>query len=443
MHAKQSDLPRHTRPSILAADRPLVVPMLLRISDLKLRGIVVLVVSKTKGITLVFKNDPLESILVSSTFDSVTSVRNFLQREIEKQLRNLFQEDLPVMIHNLSLRHLQSEQEKAKKQQQEERLKREHLRKLEKRRQRRRRQGAQSVFSDPGTRGVNANMARSAATTPTTAVPTEASPRFDTLSMPDLPPPPPLHLLSSASSDFLDQGTLGFSTFSDLYNNERMNAFLEQQSASASTTPTTTAPVTAANLSTLNELYSKRFAAMQQDRHSLFSDLHHQLEQHAREHAPAEFHDDDDLDDDFDDDFDDDGYDEEDVTSSLNESSSLAASIADIYADDVDAPWYVTEGPGLPSSTEAVQPLIMPLDQEVVVDPSENALAAKLAQLTCHNRTISPFAYTIDHATFRSLPHQGKKVGPIPRQHKKIPKRRVIRLQMNNKPSSSSSATPA
>ncbi|OAD08549.1 hypothetical protein MUCCIDRAFT_154951, partial [Mucor lusitanicus CBS 277.49] len=96
MHAKESDLPRHTRPSVLAADQPLVVPMLLRISDLKLRGIVVLVVSKTKGITLVFKNDPLESILVSSTFDSVTSVRSFLQREIENQLRNLFQEDLPV-----------------------------------------------------------------------------------------------------------------------------------------------------------------------------------------------------------------------------------------------------------------------------------------------------------------------------------------------------------
>ncbi|KAI8343504.1 hypothetical protein BC941DRAFT_323998, partial [Chlamydoabsidia padenii] len=122
MYAKQSALPRHTRPNILAADYPLVVPMLLRISDLKLRGIVVLVVSKTKGITLVFKNDPLENILISSTFDSVTSVRNFLQREIEKQLRNLFQEDLPVMIHNLSLRHIQSEQEKAKKQQQEARL---------------------------------------------------------------------------------------------------------------------------------------------------------------------------------------------------------------------------------------------------------------------------------------------------------------------------------
>ncbi|KAI8886209.1 hypothetical protein K501DRAFT_244423 [Backusella circina FSU 941] len=104
---KQSSLPRHIRPSILAADQPLVVPILLRISQLKLRGIVVLVVSKTKGVTLVFKNDPLESILISSTFDSVTSVASFLQRGIEKQLRHLFQEDLPIMIHNLSQKHIQ------------------------------------------------------------------------------------------------------------------------------------------------------------------------------------------------------------------------------------------------------------------------------------------------------------------------------------------------
>ncbi|OAC98417.1 hypothetical protein MUCCIDRAFT_149818, partial [Mucor lusitanicus CBS 277.49] len=106
MHAKASELPRHSRPSILAADQPLVVPMILRISDLKLRGIVVLVVSKTKGVTLVFKNDPLESIRVSSTFDSVSILRDFLQRQIEAQLRNLLQEDLPVMIHNLSLRYI-------------------------------------------------------------------------------------------------------------------------------------------------------------------------------------------------------------------------------------------------------------------------------------------------------------------------------------------------
>src|SRR6478735_9949957 len=101
MHNKPTLLPHYSRPGILAADQPLIVPMILRISQLKLRGIVVLVISKSKGVTLVFKNDPLESIKISSTFDHITILRNYLQREIEKQLRNMLQDELPVMIHNL------------------------------------------------------------------------------------------------------------------------------------------------------------------------------------------------------------------------------------------------------------------------------------------------------------------------------------------------------
>ncbi|KAI9493097.1 hypothetical protein BDB00DRAFT_384468 [Zychaea mexicana] len=396
MHAKRSELPRHTRPSILAADRPLVVPMLLRISDLQLRGIVVLVVSKTKGITLVFKNDPLESIVVSSTFDSITSVRNFLQREIEKQLRNLFQEDLPVMIHNLSLRHLQSEQEKQKKQQQEERLKLERLKKLEKRRSA---SSSMSVFSDPGR--LNTPFSR----TPTNV------PGGDTLSMPELLTRP--SFLDSMSHYYSQQSMAPgsppsapiFGSFSDLYNAEHLAAFLEAQQQQSE-------PVTVANLSTLNELYSKRFAAMHDD-----------------DELATRMFSDDELEED------------DDVVSSVNGSSSVhSAPIADIYSDDVDAPWYVTEGPGLPSSTPSDQPVFMALDQEIVVNPGENALAAKLAQLASNNHTLSPFAYTIDHATYRSLPHTGKKIGPISR-NKKIPKRRIIRLQMSNNNTSTSNTT--
>ncbi|KAI9250615.1 hypothetical protein BY458DRAFT_524564 [Sporodiniella umbellata] len=111
MHNKPTLLPRYSRPGILAADQPLIVPMVLRISQLKLRGIVVLVVSKTKGITLVFKNDPLESVQVSSTFDHITMLRDYLQCQIENQLRNMFQDELPMMVHNLSLRYLQTKPE--------------------------------------------------------------------------------------------------------------------------------------------------------------------------------------------------------------------------------------------------------------------------------------------------------------------------------------------
>ncbi|KAI8990044.1 hypothetical protein BDB01DRAFT_779806 [Pilobolus umbonatus] len=398
MHSKQSDLPRHTRPGILAADQPLVVPMLLRISELKLRGIVVLVVSKTKGITLVFKNDPLESIDISSTFDSVTSVRNFLQREIEKQLRNLFQADLPVMIHNLSIRHIQSQQAKKEKEEREWVCKIDREKGVSK-------PPLRSVFSDPGV-GISSSV------------------HYDTFSMPDIPSSP---LLSSSvycqlnkdsipSSDFLSYGhespsyldTLShsnksfprtqinplYSTFSDLY--------YANQSVDPSTFFSTydgyssqnSVPVTAANLSTLNQLYSSRFASLKTPPYSDYG--HNGLE--------------------------------DDCLSCPNDTSSTNSMIAaEIYANDADAPWYITEGPEFPSLHGERQTTLtmMAMDEDIIINPQQNTIALKLAQLACVNYTLSPLAPTIHHYTYRSLPH-AVKVGTRPR-HKK-PKRRIIRL---------------
>jgi mitochondrial distribution and morphology protein 34 len=89
---------------ILAAHQPLVVPMLLRLSQFRLNSYVVLVLSKQKGCTLVFKTDPLQNVEVSSTFDSIAVIQSFIQREIEDQLREMFREDLPSIIHRLSQR---------------------------------------------------------------------------------------------------------------------------------------------------------------------------------------------------------------------------------------------------------------------------------------------------------------------------------------------------
>ncbi|KAH9833676.1 uncharacterized protein C8Q71DRAFT_169770 [Rhodofomes roseus] len=87
---------------MLAAKQPLVVPMLLRLSGFKLNSYVVLVVSRQKGITLVFKTDPLQNVDINSTFDSIAVIQKFIQREIEGQLRQMFREDLPGIIHRLS-----------------------------------------------------------------------------------------------------------------------------------------------------------------------------------------------------------------------------------------------------------------------------------------------------------------------------------------------------
>ena len=102
--ATKTKLPRlKLKETMLFAHKPLVVPMELSISELQLRGIIVLVVDQERGITLVFKNDPLESVKVSSSFDKISNIRRLLQGQIERQLRSLFQEGLPQMIHSLSL----------------------------------------------------------------------------------------------------------------------------------------------------------------------------------------------------------------------------------------------------------------------------------------------------------------------------------------------------
>lgn len=103
MNHKQPDIHIMTGSrGMLAAKDPLVVPMLLRLSHFKLNSYVVLVVSKQKGITLVFKTDPLQNVDINSTFDSIAVIQKFIQREIESQLRQMFREDLPGIIHRLS-----------------------------------------------------------------------------------------------------------------------------------------------------------------------------------------------------------------------------------------------------------------------------------------------------------------------------------------------------
>lgn len=91
-------------PQPLAAATGLTIPLQITLSEFRLSGFVILVFSKQKGLTIVFKDDPLESLRVSSTFDSIPFVANHIQKEIEKQLRNLLMEELPAIIHRLSQR---------------------------------------------------------------------------------------------------------------------------------------------------------------------------------------------------------------------------------------------------------------------------------------------------------------------------------------------------
>lgn len=99
------------KPNFLLSDDEFSLPLDLKLSDIKLSGIGIIVFSKTKGLTLVFRNDPLDSIKVSSTFDMVQVLANFLQKQIESQIRELFRETLPTVLHRLSLKYISADHE--------------------------------------------------------------------------------------------------------------------------------------------------------------------------------------------------------------------------------------------------------------------------------------------------------------------------------------------
>ena len=104
MNTYLSTKPSFTSPQPLAASSGLTIPIQITLSEIKLSAFIILVFSRQKGLTLVFRNDPLESLKVSSTFDAIPFVREYLQKEIEGQLRTLLMDEVPVIIHRLSLR---------------------------------------------------------------------------------------------------------------------------------------------------------------------------------------------------------------------------------------------------------------------------------------------------------------------------------------------------
>ncbi|KAK3494962.1 uncharacterized protein B0T23DRAFT_121959 [Neurospora hispaniola] len=95
--------PSFTSPEPLTASSSLTIPLQITLSEIKLSAFIILVFSKQKGLTIVFRNDPLESLKVSSTFDSIQFVRDYLQKTIEMKLRDLIMDELPAIIHRLSL----------------------------------------------------------------------------------------------------------------------------------------------------------------------------------------------------------------------------------------------------------------------------------------------------------------------------------------------------
>lgn len=97
---------RFVTPNFGVAKEAFPLPLDLKLLDIRISGIGIIVFSRTKGLTLVFRNDPLDLIVVTSTFDTVQVLAKFLQQQIEHQIRELFRETLPTLIHQLLLKFL-------------------------------------------------------------------------------------------------------------------------------------------------------------------------------------------------------------------------------------------------------------------------------------------------------------------------------------------------
>lgn len=93
------------KPKFIVSDCDFDIPLNLTLSNFQMSSIIIIVFSKSKGLTLVFKNDPLENIDVNSTFDKITPIANFLQKKIESQISDIFKEFLPSLLYKFSLKY--------------------------------------------------------------------------------------------------------------------------------------------------------------------------------------------------------------------------------------------------------------------------------------------------------------------------------------------------
>jgi len=102
------------RMGFLTAHKPLIVPMDVTIQDIKFAGILNVHIRSGDSpiLDVHFKNDPLQSVRICSTFDDFASARQLVQGMVEGQLRNFLTVELPLMAKEMEpqLRRLSAKQ---------------------------------------------------------------------------------------------------------------------------------------------------------------------------------------------------------------------------------------------------------------------------------------------------------------------------------------------
>ncbi|KNC76179.1 hypothetical protein SARC_11310, partial [Sphaeroforma arctica JP610] len=99
---RQSNINR-LKKGVMAVNKPLVIPVKVSISKWEIDGIANLDMHRTRGVALSFKNDPLVSIKVNTSFDDNKFLAQMLQETLEKEVRDLWTTGIPELVHTISL----------------------------------------------------------------------------------------------------------------------------------------------------------------------------------------------------------------------------------------------------------------------------------------------------------------------------------------------------
>ncbi|ODV96123.1 hypothetical protein PACTADRAFT_49527 [Pachysolen tannophilus NRRL Y-2460] len=106
MFLNDQELNDFITPKFLMANDSFSIPLNLQLSQIKINSIIIIVFSKKKGLTLVFRNEPLEKIIVNSSFDNISPLKDFLQKKIESQIMDIIKDILPSLLYELSLNYV-------------------------------------------------------------------------------------------------------------------------------------------------------------------------------------------------------------------------------------------------------------------------------------------------------------------------------------------------
>jgi hypothetical protein len=82
-------------------------PIEVSISHLRVLSLFSIHLSKAHGLTVTFRTDPVEAIQINTSFDAI-GMNGIIQAEVERRIRELFREELPVLLHQESLRLMES-----------------------------------------------------------------------------------------------------------------------------------------------------------------------------------------------------------------------------------------------------------------------------------------------------------------------------------------------